>query len=88
MVSTRLRNLAGFFRGQVAAGGVTLDAFKCDLILGQLDACADAAAVMEAAPVPMIPAPALAHIPDNLVRLADARHARALRAAGGDWGAA
>lgn len=87
MISTRLRNLAGFFREKHAAGGVTLDADKCALLLGQIDACADAAATMEDAPAPIAPA-AVAHIPDNLVRLAEARRARALRASGGDWGAA
>jgi hypothetical protein len=89
MVSIRLRNLAAFFREKAACGGVTLDADKCELLLGQLDACADAAQGMENGGAPVDPPAAVAHIPANLVRLADARHARTLRASGaGDWGAA
>ena len=87
MISTRLRNLAMFFREKAATGGVTLDADKCELVFGQLDVCAEAAAIMEDAPVPTAPA-SVGHIADNIVRLADIRRARDVRAAGGDWGAA
>lgn len=89
MVSTRLRNLAGWLRDAAKAGGATLTPASCGLAASQLEDLAEQAEVMEAQPAPShMPPAAVAHVAPNVLCLASARRTRADRAAGGDWGPA
>jgi len=88
MVSDTLHNLAAWFRGKALAGGITLNPVACEVAANQLQDAGDQVQRLLGAPATPIPPAALAHIPANVLCLAEVRRGRVLRASGGDGGAA
>jgi hypothetical protein len=86
MLSESLLSMATHFEGHAKhPHGVLLSAETCALVASSLRVAAEAAAGLENLPVP----PAARMTPaDGVIDLAEARSLRAMRRAGGDWGAA